>query len=104
MGFFGDGSKSICFAIIRECPSFYRTKEQNGEITGLAPLGYENFVDERGKHFVRQKEPEASIIRKCYEMYSLGKASMSEIAHYANMMGLRTRKGSKIHRAQCSLL
>ena len=31
-------------------------------------------------------------------MYSLGRASMAEITHYANMMGLRTRKGNKIHK------
>jgi hypothetical protein len=29
-------------------------------------------------------------------MYSLGRASVAEIAHYANMMGLRTRKGNRI--------
>ena len=46
---------------------------------------------------MRQKEPYASIIRQCYEMYSLGRASVAEITHYANMMGLRTRKGSLIH-------
>lgn len=46
---------------------------------------------------MRQKEPYASIIRQCYEMYSLGRASVAEITHYANMMGLRTRKGSLTH-------
>ena len=93
------GAKAYVLQLSENVRRSTEQKNKNGEITGLAPLGYENFVDERGKHFVRQKEPEASIIRKCYEMYSLGKASMSEIAHYANMMGLRTRKGSKIHRS-----
>ena len=71
-------------------------KNKNGEITGMAPLGYENYVDERGKKFVRPKEPDATIIKKMFEMYSLGNTSVAELAHYANIMGLKSRKGTPI--------
>ena len=54
-------------------------KNKNGEITGMAPLGYENYVDERGKKFVRPKEPDATIIKKLFEMYSLGNTSVAEL-------------------------
>ena len=91
------GAKAYVLQLSENVRRSTEQKNKNGEITGLAPLRYENYIDERGKHFVRQKEPYASIIRQCYEMYSLGRASVAEITHYANMMGLRTRKGSLIH-------
>ena len=90
------GAKAYVLQLSENVRRSNEQKNKNGEITGLAPLGYENYTDERGKHFVRQKEPDASIIRKCYEIYSLGHASVAEIMYYANMMGLRTRKGGKI--------
>ena len=71
-------------------------KNKNGEITGQAPLGYENYIDERGKKFVRPKEPDASIIKQLFEMYSLGNTSVAELVHYANIMGLRSRKGTPV--------
>ena len=81
------GAKAYVLQLSENVRRSNEQKNKNGEITGLAPLGYENYIDERGKHFVRQKEPDATIIRKCYEMYSLGRASVAEIQHYANMMG-----------------
>ena len=90
------GAKAYVLQLSENVRRSNEQKNKNGEITGLAPLGYENYIDERGKHFVRQKEPDATIIRKCYEMYSLGRASVAEIQHYANIMGLRTRKGAQI--------
>lgn len=90
------GAKAYVLQLSKNVRRSNEQKNKNGEITGLAPLGYENYIDERGKHFVRQKQPDATIIRKCYEMYSLGRASVAEIQHYANMIGLRTRKGAPI--------
>ena len=90
------GAKAYVLQLSENVRRSNEQKNKNGEITGLAPLGYEKYIDERGKHFVRQKAPDATIIRKCYEMYSLGRASVAEIQHYANMMGLRTRKGAPI--------
>lgn len=51
---------------------------KNGEITGQAPLGYENYIDEKGKKFVRPKEPDATIIKQLFEMYSLGNTSVAD--------------------------
>ena len=71
-------------------------KTKNGERCGVAPLGYENYVDERGKHNIRLKEPEAGIIKQIFELYSLGKMSILEAVHFADLMGLRTRAGKKL--------
>ena len=60
-------------------------KNKNGEITGEAPIGYENYINEHGKKFVRPKEPDASIIKRIFELYSLGNTSMAEAAHYADL-------------------
>lgn len=74
------GAKAYVLQLSENVRRSTEQKNKNGEITGLAPLGYENYIDERGKHFVRQKEPFASIIRQCYEMYSLGRASVGNYA------------------------
>ena len=90
------GAKAYVLQLSENVRRSNEQKNKNGEIVGKAPLGYENYLNERGKHFIRPKEPDASIIRKCYEMYSLGHASVAEIMHYANIMGLRTRNGALI--------
>ena len=45
------------------------------------PIGYENYINEHGKKFVRSKEPEASIIKKLFEIYSLGHMGVTELAN-----------------------
>lgn len=61
-------------------------KTKNGERCGVAPLGYENYVDERGKHNIRLKEPEAGIIKQIFELYALGKMSILEAVHFADLI------------------
>ena len=90
------GAKAYVLQLSENVRRSTEQKNRNGEITGQAPIGYENYTDERGKKFIRPKESEAVIIRKCYEIYSLGNTSVSELQHYANMMGLRNAKGGEI--------
>ena len=90
------GAKAYVLQLAENVRRSNEQKNKNGEITGMAPLGYENYVDERGKKFVRPKEPDATIIKKMFEMYSLGNTSVAELAHYANIMGLKSRKGTPI--------
>ncbi|MBE6444414.1 MAG: hypothetical protein E7020_07115 [Alphaproteobacteria bacterium] len=90
------GAKAYVLQLSENVRRSNEQKNKNGEITGMAPLGYENYVDERGKKFVRPKEPDATIIKKMFEMYSLGNTSVAELVHYANIMGLKSRKGTPI--------
>lgn len=87
------GAKAYVMQLSENVRRSNEQKNKNGEITGQAPLGYENYIDERGKKFVRPKEPDATIIKKLFEMYSLGNTSVAELMHYASIMGLKSRKG-----------
>lgn len=71
-------------------------KLKNGERSGAAPCGYENFVDENGKRSIRPKEPDATKVRRLFEMYSVGGTSAHQLARVADTWGLRSRSGKKI--------
>ena len=71
-------------------------KIKRGEVIGVAPMGYENFVDSTGKHSVRPKHPDATHVKELFELYSLGGTSMHELARIANRMGLRTYSGNHL--------
>ena len=90
------GAKAYVLQLSENVRRSNEQKNKNGEITGQAPLGYENYINERGKKFVRPKEPDATIIKQLFEMYSLGNTSVAELVHYANIMGLKSRKGSHV--------
>ena len=91
------GAKAYVLQLSENVRRSNEQKNKNGEITGQAPLGYENYINERGKKFVRPKEPDATIIKQLFEMYSLGNTSVAELVHYANIMGLKSRKGSHVY-------
>ena len=90
------GAKAYVLQLSENVRRSNEQKNKNGEITGQAPLGYENYIDERGKKFVRPKEPDATIIKQLFEMYALGNTSVAELVHYANIMGLKSRKGAPV--------
>lgn len=90
------GAKAYVLQLAENIRRSNEQKNKNGEITGMAPIGYENFIDERGKKFVRPKEPEASIIKQLFEIYSLGNIGGCELAKYANMLGLKSRSGNNV--------
>ncbi len=92
------GAKAYVLQLAENIRRSNEQKNKNGEITGMAPIGYENFIDERGKKFVRPKEPEASIIKKIFELYSVGNISVGESVKYAELLGLKTKAGKKIGR------
>ncbi len=92
------GAKAYVLQLSENVRRSTELKVKNGERSGTAPLGYENYVDERGKHSVRVKEPEASIIKQIFELYSLGNTSVGELAKWADMMGLKSKMGKKISR------
>ena len=90
------GAKAYVLQLAENIRRSNEQKNKNGEITGQAPLGYENYINEKGKKFIRPKEPDATIIKKLFEMYSLGNTGVGELMHYANMMGLKSRKGTPV--------
>lgn len=90
------GAKAYVLQLAENIRRSNEQKNKNGEITGMAPIGYENFIDEHGKKFVRPKEPEASIIKQLFELYSLGNIGVCELAKYTNMLGLKSRSGNNI--------
>ena len=90
------GAKAYVLQLAENVRRSNEQKNKNGEIVGMAPLGYENYVNERGKKFVRPKEPDATIIKKLFELYSLGNTSVAELLHYAKNMGLKSRMGATI--------
>ncbi len=71
-------------------------KLKNGERAGVAPCGYENFVDADGKHSIRPKEPDATKVRRLFEMYSIGGTSAHQLARVADTWGLRSYSGKKL--------
>ena len=71
-------------------------KIKRGEVIGVASMGYENFVDNSGKHSVRPKYPDANYVKELFELYSMGNVSMHELARFANDMGLRTYSGNHL--------
>lgn len=92
------GAKAYVLQLSENVRRSTELKVKNGERCGIAPLGYENYVDEHGKHNIRLKEPEASIIKKIFELYSVGNISVGESVKYAELLGLQTKSGKKIGR------
>ena len=92
------GAKAYVLQLSENVRRSTELKVKNGERCGIAPLGYENYIDEYGKHSVRIKEPEAVIIKKIFELYSLGNISAGELTKYAQMMGLHTKSGKEVSR------
>lgn len=71
-------------------------KLRNGERAGVAPCGYENFIDKDGKHSIRPKEPDATKVRRLFEMYSVGGVSAHQLARTANAWDLKSYSGKKL--------
>ena len=90
------GAKSYVLQLSENVRRSIDYKTKNGELSGAAPTGYENFIDENGKHSIRLKEPDATKIRLLFERYSLGGISIHELARYADSIGLKSRTGKKI--------
>ncbi len=61
-----------------------------------APCGYENFVQDDGKKSIRPKEPDATNLKKLFELYSLGGTSIHKLVDLADEYGIKTKNGIKI--------
>ena len=90
------GAKSYVLQLSENVRRSLDYKLKNGERAGVAPCGYENFVDHDGKHSIRPKEPDATKVRHLFEMYSIGGTSAHELARIANNWGLTSYSGRKL--------
>ena len=90
------GAKSYVLQLSENVRRSLDYKLKNGERAGVAPCGYENFVDHDGKHSIRPKEPDATKVRRLFEMYSIGGTSVHELARIANNWGLTSYSGRKL--------
>ena len=93
------GAKSYVLQLSENVKRSLDFKFKNGECIGYAPYGYENYTDEKGKNSVRFKEPEASMVKRIFELYSLGGTSLHELARYSDSIGLKSRLGKKLSKS-----
>ena len=85
--------------------SIKRKVETYGEWYGLAPLGYLNQRDDKGRGIIVIDPVRGPIIRKLFEAYSTGIYTLSQIvekAHKLGLTGLRDAKVTKISDTQAS--
>jgi site-specific DNA recombinase len=54
-------------------------KIRNGEYTGLAPLGYVNVRDEKGRANIIVDEARAALMRRLFEEYGTGLYTLRQI-------------------------
>ena len=87
------GAKSYVLQLSENVKRSLDFKANGGEIVGSAPVGYENYKDEFGKSKVRLHPVYAPLVKKMFEMYSLGRTSMKELAHFAELHHIVGRLG-----------
>lgn len=93
------GAKSYVLQLAENVKRSLDYKFKNGECVGYTPLGYENYRDEHGKSSVRLKEPEATKVKKLFELYSLGGTSLCQLKRHADAIGLRSKYGNDVKKS-----
>jgi DNA invertase Pin-like site-specific DNA recombinase len=69
-----------------------RRAMKEGRYMGLAPIGYANKADERGRKYIAPKEPQATIIRWAFEELAKGVTNTETIFKLAKEKGLTSTK------------
>lgn len=90
------GAKAYVLQLSENVRRSLEYKLSNGEVIGPAPCGYENYINEQGKHSIRKKEPEATYLKNLFELYSIGGTSIHQLTKMANDYGIRSRMGKKL--------
>ncbi len=90
------GAKAYVLQLSENVRRSLEYKLNNGEVIGPAPCGYENYINEQGKHSIRKKEPEATYLKNLFELYSIGGTSIHQLTKMANDYGIRSRMGKKL--------
>ena len=87
------GAKSYVLQLSENVKRSLEFKARNGEITASAPVGYQNYHDENGKSKIRLHPVFAPLVTKMFEMYSLGRISLSELAKFAQQHRIVGKRG-----------
>ena len=66
-----------------------RRAKKEGRYMGTAPVGYENKTRENGTKYIAPKEPEASLIRWCFEEVGRGVFNTAQVWNMAKEKGFK---------------
>ncbi len=68
-------------------------KISRGEFCGQAPTGYINCRNEQGRAWLRPDDIQGPILKRLFEIYSLGSTSIHELKKIADRLGFKSRSG-----------
>ena len=78
--------------------SALRTKRENGEWAGIAPIGYVNIKEDKtGKPTIIPDKEKAFLIKKLFNEYASGTCSFGELTKKTKEWGLVNRNGKSLH-------
>lgn len=77
-----------------------RAKAEQGLWPTVAPLGYLNTTDDRGRKIIVPDEIRAPIVRKIFEEYVTGNYTTRSMAKWAYQQGLRSKKGNRVSKSR----
>jgi site-specific DNA recombinase len=78
-----------------------RQKVKSGIWPQMTPLGYRN---DRKTRTISPDRERASLVRKTFELYATGDYTLTRLANAVASLGLTTRRGRPLSRAQCHRL
>ena len=76
-----------------------REKAEQGTFPSLAPVGYLNYVDGKGKKSIRVDEVTAPYIQRMFDLYATGNYSLSTLRKEMIRDGFTYRSGKRFHRS-----
>lgn len=79
-------------------------KLRNGELPGKAPLGYTNITNEQNKKNIIVDESRRQYIKKIFDLYTTGTASMLEIKNIMEKEGLRSKIGKPLSKSMIEII
>ncbi|RJR28032.1 recombinase family protein [candidate division WWE3 bacterium] len=71
-------------------------KVARGEYYRAAPIGYENFGEQRGHRNIRPHHFEAPLIKEVFELCAKGGYSLGYLTRFLSEKGLKSKKGKEI--------
>ncbi len=71
-------------------------KVNRGEYYGAAPIGYENYGEQRGHRNIKPHGFEAPLIKTVFELCAKGGYSLGYLTRYLLNSGLKTKKGKEV--------
>jgi DNA invertase Pin-like site-specific DNA recombinase len=78
-----------------------RQKVRRGEYPSVAPVGYINDVRTKTIAVDRKK---AKVVKKAFELYATGKATLGDISDFLAQHGITSRNGKRIHKDRITFI